>query len=301
MFPNLDTDYTSLGEHPYLTDGKCSGLRGCYTPEHIKTVIGLERYRRGLIAHPEAIIVPDAWKGPDITLTYGTYVKPCGVPLCYLCGSDPGKHQPDCHMNMKVLKQSLRKALSNFNKCPLPAHLIPASCAALSCISPCQHRLSVDRLSSMAVPNRAFGYLLATLLALGAFAEGEDLIPAEASRSGTVGSWLDDLTAKIRTSQITIEPAMLASQTMSDNTPLDPHHSLFPPVISSGTKHMFCVLFRALCCLCNNRQSLTGLHLNTDMDNSNEEATLRARRTLCNSRSQTQTPSNRCVRPSDPL
>ncbi|MEQ2198348.1 hypothetical protein XENOCAPTIV_011572 [Xenoophorus captivus] len=148
MFPNLDTDYTSLGEHPYLTAGKCSGLRGCYTPEHIKTVIGLERYRRGLIAHPEAIIVPDAWKGPDITLTYGTYVK----PLCYLCGSDPGKHQPD---------------------------------------SP------------------------------SAFAEGEDLIPAEASRSGTVGSWLDDLTAKIRTSQITIEPAMLASQTMSDNAVTD--------------------------------------------------------------------------------
>lgn len=114
-FPNLDSNYTSLGEHAYLTDGKCSRLKLCYTHEYIKAEIGKERYRRGLIAHPNVNLNPDIKDGPeDMRLTHGIYVTLCEILLCFVCGRGVGVHHPNCLKIRDELSLSLGKTLLNF-------------------------------------------------------------------------------------------------------------------------------------------------------------------------------------------
>ena len=102
---------TLLSQHVYFTNGECPYLKANYTPARLKIEIGLERFRRGFIAHPEAVIVPDAWKVTEVGLTNRIYVKLATYERCYMCGSSPGEHASDCYKKMRELIQKVHIGL----------------------------------------------------------------------------------------------------------------------------------------------------------------------------------------------
>ena len=103
---------TVLNQHSYFSRGECPYLRANHTPERLKIEIGIERSRRGFIAHPDAITVPDLWKQSDVKLTQKIYVTLASELRCYLCGRPPGDHARGCYKRMKDLVQKLEDGFS---------------------------------------------------------------------------------------------------------------------------------------------------------------------------------------------
>lgn len=102
---------TFLNQHAYFTRGECPYLKANYTPDRIKIEIGQERFRRGFVAHPNAIAAPDAWKVSEVKLTNRIYVTLATQEWCYLCGRSPGDHVQNCYQNMTELIQRLNNGL----------------------------------------------------------------------------------------------------------------------------------------------------------------------------------------------
>ncbi|KAK2812100.1 hypothetical protein Q5P01_000099 [Channa striata] len=66
---------TFLNQHAFFSGGECPYLKANYTAERLAVEIGQARFAKGLVAHPEAIWVPDAWNRPGPPeLSRGIYV-----------------------------------------------------------------------------------------------------------------------------------------------------------------------------------------------------------------------------------
>ncbi|KAK2829950.1 hypothetical protein Q5P01_017881 [Channa striata] len=75
---------TFLNQHAFFSGGECPYLKANYTPERLAVEIGQARFAKGLVAHPEAIWVPDAWNRPGQTkLSHGIYVRLTDQSWCY--------------------------------------------------------------------------------------------------------------------------------------------------------------------------------------------------------------------------
>ena len=86
---------TFLNQHAYYAPD-CPYLNTNYAADRLKIEIGYERYRRGFIAHPEAVIVPDVWTPSKVILTNNIYITLCGFEICFLCGRKPNRHADSC-------------------------------------------------------------------------------------------------------------------------------------------------------------------------------------------------------------
>ena len=104
---------TFLNQHAYYTPD-CPYLNANYTADRLKLEIGYERYRRGFIAHPEAIIVPDAWNPSKVILTNNIYITLAGFEICFLCGRKPHHHAESCYQNTCTLIQRFSIGLKEF-------------------------------------------------------------------------------------------------------------------------------------------------------------------------------------------
>ena len=102
---------TFLNQHAYFTGGECPYLKANYSVDRLKIEIGQERFRRGFIAHPNVITVPDAWKLPEVILTNRIYLTLATWEWCYLCGRSPGDHKQECYEKMSMLKNRLKNGL----------------------------------------------------------------------------------------------------------------------------------------------------------------------------------------------
>ena len=105
---------TFLNQHAYFTGGECPYLKANYSVDRLKIEIGQERFRRGFIAHPNVITVPDAWKLPEVIVTNRIYLTLATREWCYLCGCSPGDHKQDCYEKMSKLKNGLKNGLLEF-------------------------------------------------------------------------------------------------------------------------------------------------------------------------------------------
>lgn len=100
---------TFLNQHAFFSGGECPYLKANYTAERLAVEIGQARFAKGLVAHPEAIWVPDAWNRPGPPeLSCGIYVTLTGQSWCYMCGRSPAAHSTDCHQKMSKLAAALR-------------------------------------------------------------------------------------------------------------------------------------------------------------------------------------------------
>lgn len=103
---------TFLNQHAYFTKGKCPYLTANYTTDRLKIEIGQARFRRDFVAHPDVITAPDAWNHSTVQLTNGIYVTLAAQQWCYMCGSLPAEHGPNCHRKMLQLIHMLKNGLS---------------------------------------------------------------------------------------------------------------------------------------------------------------------------------------------
>lgn len=94
---------TFLNQHAYFSEGKCPYLKQKYSSDRLTIEIGQEKFRRGFVAHPNAISVPGL--KCQITLTDAIYVTLCEQLWCYMCGQSPLGHKPNCNQGMVNLQK----------------------------------------------------------------------------------------------------------------------------------------------------------------------------------------------------
>lgn len=104
---------TLLNQHAFFTEGACSYLKGNYTPDRLKIEIGQERFRRGFVAHPNAINAPDAWNCSAVEVKNRIYVTLAEQQWCYMCGRPPGSHGSQCYQKMRLLIDKLESSLND--------------------------------------------------------------------------------------------------------------------------------------------------------------------------------------------
>lgn len=104
---------TFLNQHAYFTGGECPYLKNNYTHDRLKVEIGQERFRRGFVAYPDAILPPDTWKRSTMELTNGIYVTLAPRQWCHMRGRPAGEHKPSCHQKTTKTTSSVRDPPSN--------------------------------------------------------------------------------------------------------------------------------------------------------------------------------------------
>uniref|UniRef100_A0AB33V6K2 Non-structural n=1 Tax=Latid herpesvirus 1 TaxID=3096545 RepID=A0AB33V6K2_9VIRU len=109
---SFDADDTFLGEHVFHTRGNCQKLIEQKGKAIVTEILGLQRYRRGTVAHPNMATLErrkeTGSRGDCFScFTGGFFFGENKIPLCFMCGLRYPAHHSKCGTAQEILKREL--------------------------------------------------------------------------------------------------------------------------------------------------------------------------------------------------